>query len=129
MGLAPAIRRAATLGKDEQAPAFVEQGSGQVGRLAIHPLALDRDGVDGERKQDGLPTGVEEIVGPGGDNRAVPPALRQQAQQERRVDVTGVVGGKDEGLVEVSQPVEPGYTVGDSSGPSRSAGVPIANMT
>ena len=107
VGLPPAVGAAAALGEDQQAPAFPEQRGGPVGRVARHPLALDGHGVEGEGERRRLEPGVEEVVGGAGHHRPVAPPIGKIRQQQRGVEVAGVVGREDDRLVEVGDAVQP----------------------
>ena len=56
-----------------------------------------------EREGVGLPAAVEEVVGRRRHHRPVPEPQGQAGQQERGVDVAGVVGGEDDRGLEVDQ--------------------------
>ena len=78
------------------------------GVVAIEPAApVDREGVEHDRRPDGAPPGVEEVVGRGRDRRTPPPLVGQRQQDQRGVEVGGVVGREDHRAVDPCEHVEP----------------------
>ena len=82
--LAPAVGRATALGVDHQAPAVVDQAAQLIAGPAARRLPVDRDGVQGQRREDALHPGVEEVVGCGGDDELRAPRLGHGARPSAR---------------------------------------------
>ena len=100
----PAVDRPGALGVDHQAPALGEHlaRGGRHGAAA----AVDREGVEQQRGADRAPPGVEEVVRRGGHRRTPAPLVGQREQDQRRVEVGGVVRDEDDRAVDPREHVE-----------------------
>ena len=104
-GLTPSVGAPAALGEDHERPAFVDQIAGQVGRRSADLGPVDGDRPDDQRRQGSGHAGTEEVVGGSADYCTVTPWCRQGTQEERRVDMAVVVGGKYRRTCEVVEPI------------------------
>ena len=100
----PAVGRAGALGEDHQAPAVGQHLARRRGHGAA--AAVDREGVEEERRPDRAPPGVEEVVGRGRHRRTPAPLVGQRQQDQRGVEVRGVVGHEDDRALDALEDVE-----------------------
>ena len=107
--LGPAVGGAAALGKDDQVPPFLEQLRRRIGRSAVHLASLNRDGRQRERPQCRLPGAVVEVVRRRRDDGAVAEPHREGREQQRGVEVAGVVGGEDHRALDAGEMLHPAH--------------------
>ena len=102
-GLGPSVGGSAPLGEDHQVPLVGQQARSQVGRTPVDLGPFDGDGGQEEGPRIGLPPAVEEVVGGRGHHGAVAEPQREAGQEQRRVDVAGVVGREDHRRLELGE--------------------------
>ena len=101
----PAVLGAGALREDHQRPAVGQHLTGRGRHRAA--AAVDREGVEEQRGADRAPPGVEEVVRRGRHPGLAPPLVGQREQDQRGVEVRGVVGREDHRPLDPVEDVEP----------------------